>query len=82
MKHLFCANKDLSIKCFFVQKIAQGRPCGKKIKISVEPDALVFDVLEKSVTTLKFLHLLQEQDEVFWAPTDWWRMLRVLKDWY
>ena len=43
---------DTGIKSFFVQKIVQGKPRGRKVKVKVDSGDQVFDVLEKSVNLL------------------------------
>ena len=67
---------DTSVKSLFVQKIIQRKPYGRKIRVKVDSDALVYDVLEKSVNLLSLSEesplsiwiengcILQEKDPV------------------
>ena len=43
-----------STMSFLVQKEIEGRPKGRKFKVDVDPDGIVYDVVEKSLSLFKF----------------------------
>ena len=51
---LSTAVHSIMMKSFLVQKEVYGKPKGRKYKVEVTPDGIVHDIVEKSVTLLRY----------------------------